>query len=194
MVLLFIAFQGLLSAVNPRSVSCKQVRSVCLSSTRSRGARHCKVGPAGLPQVGRPGGTAIWPPPLHGRPGLLPEVGSCCVARTLTVGGRPASLWPNLALRCADVSLLICAFSKKVVTDLHLLLGCLVGLWINANTFRSICLNRDPILDSDHYECGTMPLDRSRGRVLRGARPTGLGEAARPGFLPISVHFWCTCS
>ena len=80
------------------------------------------------------------------------------------------------------------------IIDLHLILGCLVGLWINANTFRSICLNRDPILNSDHYECGTMPLDRSRGRVLRGARPTGLGEAARPGFLPISVHFWCTCS
>ena len=87
----------------------------------------------------------------------------------------------------------------KWVTGLHLILGCLVGLWINANASRSIRLNRDPILDSEHHDYAALELNRSRGRVLRGARlaglgEAGLGEAARPGFLPISVHFWCTCS
>ena len=55
------------------------------------------------------------------------------------------------------------------VTDLDLILGCLVGLRINADAFRSIRLNRDPILDSGHYECVTFPPDQSQGCVFRGA-------------------------
>jgi len=63
----------------------------------------------------------------------------------------------------------------KWITDLHLILGYLVGLWINANAFRSIQLNQDPILESGHHGYATLPLERSRECVLRGARPAGLG-------------------
>ena len=53
--------------------------------------RETLQGGAGRPPLaGRPRVAAIWPPPLHGRPGLLPEVGIRCVARTLIVVGRPA--------------------------------------------------------------------------------------------------------
>ena len=82
----------------------------------------------------------------------------------------------------------------KWIAEILLILGCFVGLWTNVNAFRCIQLNRGPTLDSEPHECVSLPLDRSRGRVLGGARPAGLGEAARPGFLPISAHFWYTYS
>ena len=40
-------------------------------------------------------------------------------------------------------------------------------------------MNHNPTLDSEPHECVSLPLDRSRGRVLGGARPAGLGEAGR---------------
>ena len=45
--------------------------------------------------AGQPGDVAAWPPPLQGRSGSSLEVGSSCVASTVTVRGRPAS--PRLA-------------------------------------------------------------------------------------------------
>ena len=42
----------------------------------------------------------------------------------------------------------------------------------------------EPTLDLEPYECVSWSLDRSRGRASEGARPAGLGEAGRPGFLP----------
>ena len=56
---------------------------------------------------------------------------------------------------------------------------------MDVEAFRCIQLNRGPTLDSEPHECISLPLDRRRGRVLGGARPAGLGEAGRPGFLPI---------
>ena len=82
----------------------------------------------------------------------------------------------------------------KWVTEFFLILGCFMGLWTNVDAFRCIQLNRGPTLDSEPHEHVSLPLDQSRGHVLGGARPAGLGEAARPGFLPISAHFWYTCS
>ena len=56
---------------------------------------------------------------------------------------------------------------------------------MDVEAFRCIQLNQGPILDSEPLECVTLPLVRSRGCVFVGARPAGLGEAGRPGFLPI---------
>ena len=44
--------------------------------------------------AGRPGISAIWPPPLHGRSGLLQEVGSRYVVLKLKIVARPASPRP----------------------------------------------------------------------------------------------------
>ena len=33
---------------------------------------------------------------------------------------------------------------------------------------------------SGHYDCATLPLDRSRDPIFKGATPAGLGEAGRP--------------
>ena len=73
----------------------------------------------------------------------------------------------------------------KWITDLLLILGYLVGLWINANAIRCIQLNRDPTLDSEPHECVSLPLNRSGGCVLEGARQTGLGLS----FCPILLIF-----
>ena len=51
----------------------------------------------------------------------------------------------------------------------------MVGPLILVQAFRSIQLNQDPVLDSGHHGYATLPLDRSRGRVLEGVRPAGLG-------------------
>ena len=48
-----------------------------------------------------------------------------------------------------------------------------------------IQFNQGPTLDSEPLEYVTLPLVRSQGCVFGGARPAGLGEAARPGFLLI---------
>ena len=82
----------------------------------------------------------------------------------------------------------------KWVAEIYLILGCLVDHWMDVEAFRCIQLNQSPTLDSKPYECVSWPLDRSRGRASEGARPAGLGEAGRPGILPIYAHFWYTCS
>ena len=73
-------------------------------------------------------------------------------------------------------------------------LGYLVNLWMDVEAFRCFQLNQGLILDLEHLECVTLPLVQSRGHVFGGARPAGLGEAARPGILSNSAQFWCTCS
>ena len=55
---------------------------------------------------------------------------------------------------------------------------------MDVEAFRCIQLNQSPTLDLEPHECVSWPLDRSHGRALEGARPAGLGEAGRPGFLP----------
>ena len=82
----------------------------------------------------------------------------------------------------------------KWIAEILLILGGFVGLWIDVKAFRCIQLNRGPTLESEPYECVSLPLDRSRSRVLGSARPSGLGEAARPGFLPIFAYFLYACS
>ena len=73
----------------------------------------------------------------------------------------------------------------KWVAEILLILGCLVGLWMDVEAFQSIQLSQGPTLDSEALEHVTLPLVRSRGHVFRGARPAGLGEADQPGILPI---------
>ena len=82
----------------------------------------------------------------------------------------------------------------KWITDLLLILGCLVSLWTKVDAFRCIQLNQSPTLDSEPHECVSWLLDRSRHIALEDARPAGLEEAARPGILPNSAQFWYTCS
>ena len=82
----------------------------------------------------------------------------------------------------------------KWVLEMLMLLGCFMDLWMDVEAFRCIQLNRSPTLDSEPHECVSWPLDRSWGRASEGVRPAGLGEAARPGILPNSAQFWCTCS
>ena len=55
---------------------------------------------------------------------------------------------------------------------------------MDVEAFWCILLNQGPTLDSEPHECVTLPLVRNRGRVFGDARPAGLGEAGRPGFLP----------
>ena len=47
---------------------------------------------------------------------------------------------------------------EKWITDLLLILGCLVDLWINVNAFQCIQLNRGPTLDSEPHECVSLPM------------------------------------
>ena len=82
----------------------------------------------------------------------------------------------------------------KWVVEIHMILGCFVGLWIDVKAFRCIQLNRGPTLDLEPHERVSLPLDQSRGRVLGGARPAGLGEAGRPGFSRILAKFRTCCS
>ena len=132
---------------------------------------------------------------------ILLETVDSCVGFTLAFA-RPAGLgeagWPasgpSQPLVLPRLHSALVHSPGKWVTEFFLILGCFVGLWTNVNDFRCIQLNRGPTLDSEPHECVSWPLDRSRGRVLEGARPAGLGEAARPGILPISAHFWYTCS
>ena len=56
---------------------------------------------------------------------------------------------------------------------------------MDVEAFRCIKMNQGPTLDSGPHECVTLPLVRNRGRVFGDARPAGLGEADRPGILPI---------
>ena len=82
----------------------------------------------------------------------------------------------------------------KWVLEILVTLGCLVDLWMDVEAFQCIQLNQGLTLDLEPLECVTLPLVQSRGHVFGGARPAGLGEAARPGILPNSAQFWCTCS
>ena len=152
----------------------------------------------------RPTGMGL-PPRGHrrsdnGSDHLLESVGSwlrlaVACARTAGLGeaGRPPS-GPSRPLVLPRVRSDLVHSAGKWVTEFFLILGCFVGLWTNVNAFRCIQLNRGPTLDSEPHEHVSLPLDRSRGRVLGGARTAVIGEAARPGFLPISAHFWYTCS
>ena len=135
------------------------------------------------------------PPRVHrlsdnGSDPLLESVGSwfCFAgvsARPTGLGeaGRPPSgpfLPPVLPTSCSSV--VHCP--EKWVAEILLISGCFVGLWLDVEAFRCIQLNHSPTLDSNPHECVSWPLDRSRGIALGGARPAGLGEAGRPGFLP----------
>ena len=73
----------------------------------------------------------------------------------------------------------------KWVLEILVILGCLVVLWMDVETFRCIQLNQGLILDSEPLECVTLPLVLSQDYVFGGARPAGLGEAGRPRFLSI---------
>ena len=59
-----------------------------------------------------------------------------------------------------------------------------MGPLILVQAFRSIRSKRQPILGSNALELVTLLLDRRRGSVRGGTRPTRLGEAGRLGFLP----------
>ena len=97
--------------------------------------------------------------------------------------GRPPS-GPSRPLGLPRLRSALVPSPGKWVAEVYLILGCLVGLWMDVEAFRCIQLNQSPTLDSEPHECVSWPLDRSRGRALGGARPAGLGEAGRPGFLP----------
>ena len=146
----------------------------------------------GRPTSPRPAGLGM-PPGVHrlsdnGSDPLLEFVGSCfgftcACARPAGLGeaGRP----PSGPSRPFVLLMLHSAFvhpPEKWITDLVLILGCLVDLWINVNAFRCIQLNQGPTLDLEPHEWVILLLDQSRGCVLGGARPAGLGEAGRPGF------------
>jgi len=60
------------------------------------------------------------------------------------------------------------------IANLDMLFHWIVGLLILVQAFRSIRLNRHPIVDSDVLEHVTSPL----------------GEAGRLGISPKFVHFW----
>ena len=79
---------------------------------------------------------------------------------------------------------------RKCVLEILVLLACFVDLWMDVEAFRYFQLNQGPTLDSEPLECVTLTLFQSRDCVLRGARPAGLGEAGRHGFLPKFAHFW----
>ena len=83
---------------------------------------------------------------------------------------------------------------EKWVLEILVTLGYLMNLWMDVEAFRCIQLNQGLTLDFEPHIFVTLPLVRSRDYVLGGARPAGLGEASRPGFLPFSVHFWYTYS
>ena len=153
----------------------------------------------GRPASPRPAGLGI-PPCGHrllasGSDLLLEAVGSCFdfTCACARPAGRPPSgpSWPSVLPTLHSAFVLP---PEKWITNLVLILGCLVDLWINVNAFQCIQLNRGPTLDSEPHECVSLPLDQSRARVLGGARPAGLGEATRPGFLSIFAQFWYTCS
>ena len=113
--------------------------------------------------------------------------------RAKTQADRPPS-GPSRPLTLPRLCSALVPSPGKWVAKVYLILGCLVGLWMDVEAFRCIQLNQSPTLDSKPHECVSWPLDRSQGRASEGARPAGLGEASRPGVLPIYAHFWYTCS
>ena len=143
---------------------------------------HAKPQLEGLPcGAGRPG----MPPRVHrlsdnGSDHLLESVGSWL--RLAVACARPAGLgeagWPPSGLSRPLVlprlrSALVPS-PGKWVAEVYLILGCLVGLYMDVEAFRCIQLNQSPILDSEPHECVSWPLNPSRGRALEGARPAGL--------------------
>jgi len=97
--------------------------------------------------------------------------------------GRPPSglSWPLVLPRLRSA---LVPSPGKWVAEVYLILGCLVGLYMDVEAFRCIQLNQSPTLDSEPHECVSWLLDRSRHIALEDARPAGLEEAGRPGFLP----------
>ena len=114
------------------------------------------------------------------------------VARPAGLGeaGRPPS-GPSRALTWPRLCSALVHSPGKWVLETLVILGCLVNLWMDVEAFRCFQLNQGLILNLEPLECVTLALVRSRGCVFGGARPAGLGEAGRPGFLP---KFWYTCS
>ena len=99
---------------------------------RPAGLAHARVEPKQLPTASRrrsePLSKSRWP---HGR---IPRPAG------LGEAGRPPS-GPTRASVAPTCHSKFVLSPGRWVTDLHLILGCLVGLWINVNAFRSICLN-----------------------------------------------------
>ena len=110
------------------------------------------------------------PPRVHrlsnnGSDPLLESVGSwfcfaVASARPAGLGeaGRPPS-GPSRPLTLPGLRSALVHSPGKWVTEFFLILGCFVGLWTNVDAFRCIQLNQGPTLDSDPYECVSLPLD-----------------------------------
>ena len=158
----------------------------------------------GWPASSRPAGLGM-PPRVHrlsdnGSDLFLESVGSwlCLTVVTARLAGLGEAGWPPSGPSRPQVLPMIhSAFVHppgKWVAGLLWSLGCLVSLWTKVDAFRCIQLNQIPTLNLEPHECVSWPLDRSRGRDLEGAKPPGLGEAARPWILPNSAQFWYTCS
>jgi hypothetical protein len=60
-------------------------------------------------------------------------------------------------------------------SEILVLLGYFMDLWMDNEAFRCFQLNQGPTLDSEPLECVTLPLFRCRDCVFGGARPAGLG-------------------
>ena len=125
-----------------------------------------------------------------------------CWVCTIAVVARPASLgeagrppsgpsqpltWPRLCPALGHSP-------GKWVLEMLVFVGYFMDLWMDVEAFWCIRLNQGLTLDLEPLECVTLPLVRSQDPIFGGAKPAGLGEAGRPGFLPIFAHFWYTCS
>ena len=117
------------------------------------------MGPAGLGM----------PPRVHrlsdsGSDPLLESVGSCfCFT---VASARPAGLgeagWPpsgpSRPLVLPRLRSALVPSPGKWVAEVYLILGCLVGLYMDVEAFRCIQLNQGPTLDSEPHDCVTLPL------------------------------------
>ena len=80
-------------------------------------------------------------------------------ARPASLGeaGRPPS-GPSQPLVLPGLRTAFVQSPGKWVAEVLLILGCLVVLWMDVETFRCIQLNQGLILDSEPLECVTLPL------------------------------------
>ena len=143
----FIAFSRSVMAVTAGSVGWKQVISLRLTSTPNLSLRGLHVGPAGL----RPAGLGL--PPRCRRLSdnssdpSLESVDSwvCPIAAVARPAGLGEAGWPPSGpSRPLVLPRLHSSFVHspgKWVAKILLILGCLVGPWINVKAFRFIQLN-----------------------------------------------------